>query len=350
MNFNSTFQLIPNTPTSPTGATCCQDFCKCRCFSTDTSKILPSDFKRLRYKTACKDSRWAAEYSPCTLRDARKGVLNGPLANRTVATASKWWEVPHYTLKETVVYTLPMPVGCEEKRHLNVKHTLVCSMLKVPSQKPRQGILTQTQPTNAVCAVISHSLSNVFLQVSYAVMQTSHIQISSTVSSPFPRTSQRKYAQYNIVFVPRSISCFLKKPQLLTFSLWEHISRALLSLLPSIRCRNGLLHTKTCQQLPRCRKLLKQRLFDLLFNARGKKKKRRTQKCSIKSIKAHFRSNLKSCQRPQKKEVYWKQFKMICSSPTPSPCQSAPFALPCAVDHTSITQTVQKTEAKALPF
>lgn len=277
MNFNSIFQSIPNTPTSPTGATCCQGFCKCRCFSTDTSKILPSDFKRLRYKTACKDSRWTAEYFPCTLRDARKGVLSGPLANRTVATASKWWEVPHYTLKETVVYTLPMPVGCEEKRHLNVKHTLVCSMLKVPSQKPRQGILTQTQPTNAVCAVISHSLSNLFLQVSYAVMQTSHIQISSTVSSPFPRTSQRKYAQYNIVFVPCSISCFLKKPQLLTSRLWEHISRALLSLLPSICCRNGLLHTKTCQQLPRCRKLLKQRLFNLLFNARGKKKKTHTE-------------------------------------------------------------------------
>lgn len=42
-------------------------------------------------------------------------------------------------------------------------------------------------------------------------MQTLHIQISSTLSSPFPRTSQRKYAQYNIVFVPCCLSRFPKE-------------------------------------------------------------------------------------------------------------------------------------------
>lgn len=33
-------------------------------------------------------------------------------------------------------------------------------------------------------------------------MQTLHIQISSNVSSPFPRISQTNYVQYNIIFVP----------------------------------------------------------------------------------------------------------------------------------------------------
>lgn len=156
MNFNSIFQLTPHTPTSPTNARYCQVFCTCRCFSTDTSKVLSSDFKRLRCKTACKDSRQTAEYFPCTLHDARKGIVSALWASRTAAIANQWLQVPLYTLKETVVYTLPIPVGCEEERHLNVKHTLVCSMLQVPGQKPQQRILTQTQPTNAVCTIISH--------------------------------------------------------------------------------------------------------------------------------------------------------------------------------------------------
>lgn len=42
-------------------------------------------------------------------------------------------------------------------------------------------------------------------------MQTLHIQISSNVSSPFPRISQTKYVQYNTIIVPCHIPYFPKE-------------------------------------------------------------------------------------------------------------------------------------------